>query len=142
VAAIHDYERARTGLFQDVLKWQARGWIGEIYPMIYMEDRGAFSYHAARALARSPAGTVLPGIGVHLHRSAGETAAQIAAARSLGAGGYALFAFAQLFPSPSHESRSDPSSKRLRAALRATVLALNGANAPAGPAAPGRGHAD
>jgi uncharacterized lipoprotein YddW (UPF0748 family) len=125
VAAIQDYDRARKGLFQDVVKWQARGWIGEIYPMTYAEEESVFSYHAARAIARSPAGTVFPGIGVHLHHAASETAAQIAVTRSLGARGYALFAFAQLFPSPSHESRSDPASKRLRAALRAQVLALN-----------------
>ena len=46
---------------------------------------------------------------------------QIEVARALGAKGYCLFSFTQIFPSPSHESRKDVSSRNLRAALRATL---------------------
>ena len=54
-----------------------------------------------------------------------KTARQIEVARALGAGGYCLFSFTQIFPSPSHESGKDVSSRNLRAALRATLLVLN-----------------
>ena len=124
VAAIPDYSRAVRGLFQDVAKWREKGWIDEIYPMTYEKDDEVFAFRASSAARRTP-GVVIPGIGVHLHQSAGRTVSQIDAARRLGAPGYALFAFANLFPSPSHESRSDPASKRLRAVLRANILAVN-----------------
>jgi len=127
VAAIPDYARAVRGLFQDVAKWREKGWIEEIYPMTYETDDEVFAFRASAAARRSP-GVVIPGIGVHLHRGAGRTVSQIDATRRLGAPGYALFAFANLFPSPSHESRSDPASKRLRAALRASILAANEAD--------------
>jgi uncharacterized lipoprotein YddW (UPF0748 family) len=125
VAAIPDYTRAVRGLFQDVARWRDRGWIDEIYPMTYEKDEGVFAYRASSALRRSAPGSVIPGIGAHLHDNAGRTVRQVDAARRLGARGYAIFAFANLFPSPSHESRSDPASKRLRAALRASILAAN-----------------
>jgi uncharacterized lipoprotein YddW (UPF0748 family) len=133
VAAIPDYSRAVRGLFQDVGKWRDRGWIEEIYPMTYEKDDEVFAFRASSAMRRSP-GAVIPGIGAHLHRSAGRTVSQIDAARRLGAPGYALFAFPNLFPSPSHESRSDPASKRLRATLRASILAANEEDPRAGQA--------
>jgi uncharacterized lipoprotein YddW (UPF0748 family) len=126
VAAIADLDRARTALFQDVPRWQARGWIDEVYPMTYERDAPGFAYRAAAVLTRCRRDQTFPGIGVHLFRSAGELSEQLEATRALGAGGYSLFAFANFFPSPSHESRNDPESKRLRAAMRATLLALNG----------------
>ncbi len=126
VAAIQDYDRARKDLFQDVVKWQSNGWIDEVFPMTYHQDDDVFTFQTRSALAKGPKGKVLPGIGVHLHASAGATARQIVLARKLGAGGYALFAFASFFPSPSHESQGDATSKRLRAALRAKLKELNG----------------
>jgi len=126
VAAIQDYERARQDLFQDVVKWQSRGWIDEVYPMTYDRDGSIFSFRAKMALSQGIAGKVFPGIGVHLLPSAQEIARQIHAARALGAPGYCLFAFASFFPSPSHESKDDSDSRRLRSELRQALLSLNG----------------
>jgi uncharacterized lipoprotein YddW (UPF0748 family) len=125
VAAIQDYERARQDLFQDVVKWQGRGWIDEVYPMTYDRDESVFSLRAKTALTQGLAGKVVPGIGVHLLASAQDAASQIRRARALGAPGYCLFAFASFFPSPSHESKADADAKRLRLELRQTLLSLN-----------------
>lgn len=130
VAAIPDYERARKGLFQDVVKWHSNGWVDEVYPMTYSADEADFAYRADMAVRLGPPGKVFPGIGVHLHSQPWETVRQIDVTRSLGAKGYCLFAFTSIFPSPSHEYRGDTDSRKLRAALRAAILARNGGARP------------
>ncbi|HVR73674.1 MAG TPA: family 10 glycosylhydrolase [Planctomycetota bacterium] len=124
VASIEDPVRAQNGLFQDVSTWQSEGWIDDVYPMTYHADEAAFRRRAAQCIGLGAAGRVHPGIGLHLHRSGRETARQIETARALGAKGWCLFAFASLFPSPSHESSSTPEARRLRAELRSAVLEL------------------
>lgn len=131
VAAIQDYSRARTGLFQDVNKWQGFGWIDEIYPMTYHKAEAPFRASALKAIESGGARRVMPGIGVYLFDSAAELSAQIKTTRALGAGGYALFAYANFFPSASHESRPDARGRQLRAELRAELQALNGIPASA-----------
>jgi uncharacterized lipoprotein YddW (UPF0748 family) len=131
VAAIQDYDRARGGLFQDVVLWQDAGWIDEVYPMTYAKDADTFAASVRSVLKRSknPA-RVYPGIGVHLLEAPGELERQIEICRSLGAQGYALFAFASFFPSTSHESRRDDPSRRLRAGFRAALEAAHGVSVP------------
>ncbi len=126
VAAIPDYKRAQEGLFQDVLKWQENGWIDEIYPMTYQKDPEIFRSVTSQWIRSGAAGKVIPGLGVHLHESAEETARQIGIARGLGAVGYCLFAYSNFFPSPSHESRANAASEVLRKQLRDKVRDLNG----------------
>lgn len=135
-AAIADYERARKALFQDVVTWQKHRWVDEVYPMIYTDDPKEFAQRSSLAMRAVPGSRVIPGIGVHTHSSARQTAQQIELTRRLGAGGYCLFAFTSLFPSASHEYRTDDSSRRLRASLRRTVLTLN--NQPPPPTSPGQ----
>lgn len=125
-AVLPDFERARRLFFQDAASWLERGWIDAVYPMIYAADPASFSVQVIDALRRSPRGGVFPGIGVHLHARAEDTVRQIRAARSLGARGYCLFSYAQIFPSPSHEYRADPASRRLRSELRRAISAANG----------------
>jgi uncharacterized lipoprotein YddW (UPF0748 family) len=126
VAAIADYERARTGLYQDVVRWQQRGWIDEVYPMVYDPDFPSFRKRLATILAQTPRGSpVYPGIGVFRQRTVEETTSQIALTRSLRTGGYALYAFTDFFPSPSHEYEADERARRLRDARREAVYVLN-----------------
>jgi len=132
-AAIQDYTRAQKGLFQDVVKWQENGWIDDVYPMTYHRDEAKFRLVAQKAVqaGRGAGGRVVPGIGVYLVDSAQEMARQIQTARTIGSGGYCLFAYANFFPSPSHESKSDERSKSLRAELRSKLRELNGIPAAA-----------
>ncbi|MBI4604212.1 MAG: family 10 glycosylhydrolase, partial [Planctomycetes bacterium] len=126
VAAIEDYERAREGLFQDVVKWQEAGWVEDVYPMTYHRGPADFLARARPALERGARGRVIPGIGAFLHGSAAETRRQVDLARGLRAGGYAVFAYSSLFPSPSPECGADAEAKALRSELRTAVLELNG----------------
>ncbi|MGQ9589254.1 MAG: glycoside hydrolase family 10 protein [Planctomycetota bacterium] len=137
-AVLPDFDRARRLFFQDAASWLEKGWIDAAYPMTYAADPASFSVQTAEALRRSPRGGVFPGIGVHLHARAEDTLRQIRAARSLGARGYCLFSYAQIFPSPSHEYRADPASRRLRSELRRAIFAANGLRpGPRGGEAPG-----
>jgi uncharacterized lipoprotein YddW (UPF0748 family) len=125
VAAIQDYERARRDLFQDVVKWQANGWIDEVYPMTYHRDDAAFRLYAGKAIGAGAPGKVIPGIGVHLLDSVQALARQIEWTRSSRSGGYCLFAYSNFFPSTSHESRSDTASRLLRTQMRSRMRELN-----------------
>jgi uncharacterized lipoprotein YddW (UPF0748 family) len=128
-AVLPDYASARRLYFQDAVKWQKQGWVDQVYPMTYAKNSTDFSYSASRAMHSGVPEKVIPGIGLHWHSTAVETARQIEVARALGASGYCLFSFSQIFPSPSHESGKDVPSRNLRAALRATLLVLNGGKA-------------
>ena len=124
-AAIKDFVRAREGLFQDVAAWQARGWVDEIYPMAYDRALQDFNATAARTLElAADRRRVYPGIGVHLLQAPADLRRQVEVTRTLGTGGYCLFAYASFFPSPSHESRDDPASRRLRASMRQALLGI------------------
>jgi len=126
VAAIQDFQRAREGLFQDVVTWQNEGWVDEVYPMTYVRSPAAFAARVKNVLGEGLEGKVFPGIGVHLHTRVEETVGQIEVTRALGTRGFALFAYAGLFPSPSHESKSDPQLRQLRSRLRRKIFTLNG----------------
>lgn len=128
VAAIQDIKRARDGLFQDIVTWQNNGWVDEVYPMTYVRSPTVFASRVRNLLNHGREGKVFPAVGAYLHKSVEETAKQIEMTRALGAQGFALFAFANLFPSPSHESRSDPQVRQLRFRLRRKIFTLNGGN--------------
>lgn len=123
-AAIANYDRARTALFQDAVTWQSSGWVQAVYPMTYTPDSNVFSGQVG-AILRQSSGTVIPGIGVYLHRQVEPTIRQIDAARQLGSSGYCLFAFASIFPSPSHEYRDDVAAKDLHSQLRRALVVAN-----------------
>jgi len=132
VAVLQDYGRARKKFLQDVVAWQSFPYLDEIYPMTYHESSADFAFYADAALRGMTAKKVIPGIGAHLHDRVSQTTRQIQVSRTLGAAGYCVFGFASLFPSPSHESKGDEASRRLRAELRAALLSLNGKKKPAG----------
>jgi uncharacterized lipoprotein YddW (UPF0748 family) len=126
VAAIQDFNRARDGLFQDVVTWQKEGWVDEVYPMTYVRSPSAFAGKVRAVLGHGLEGNVFPGVGAYLHTTVEETVRQIEVTRAVGTRGFAVFAFANLFPSPSHESKDDAEGRRLRFRLRRKIFTLNG----------------
>jgi hypothetical protein len=98
--------------------------------MTYQQAPATFLAAARTALSLDPSRRTYPGVGAYLHTTVAETARQVEITRALGAGGYAIFAYANLFPSPSHESRADLAAKQLRAQLRRRIAALNGVKTP------------
>ncbi len=125
VAAIKDYARARENFFQDVVTWQRRGWVDEVFPMTYDKTTSGFTTFASRALSVPQRDNVYPGVGVYLHDNARQLAAQLQQLERMNAKGYALFALSNFYPTPSHESRSDERSRALRASMRRAVANLN-----------------
>ena len=122
VAVLPDFARARKLFFQDTESWCARGWVDEIVPMSYRKDAASFSRQVRDAVAKSHGVPVSAGIGVYLFDSPEMLRQQIARAERLGASGHSLFAFSNFFPSPSHESKKDARSVRLRRAMRTALL--------------------
>lgn len=125
VAAIKDYDHAKKVLFQDVVIWQHRGWVDEVFPMTYDKVEVAFARFAEMAVHRGISRRVYPGIGVYMLSRPDQLAAQIERIRRTGAGGYALFALSNFFATTSHESSSDPRSEQLRREMRQTLVSAN-----------------
>ena len=131
IAASKNYERAREGLFQDVLTWRRRGWVDEIFPMTYARDNTVFSQDLRGVLSAGDPGRVCPGIGVYLHKDSSQLRSQVDLVRRMGAGGYALFALSNFYPTKSHESSNDSRSEALRSEMRETIRRLNGGTSSA-----------
>lgn len=125
VAAIKNYDHAKKMLFQDVVTWQHRGWIDEVFQMNYDKVEASFERFAAMAVRSGVRGKVYPGIGVYQLDRPEQLAARLERVRRTGAGGYALFALSNFFSTTSHESSSDPRSERLRARMRQVVVNAN-----------------
>lgn len=127
VAAIRDYSRARTVLFQDVVTWQRRGWADEVFPMTYTDSTRTFRKYVRAIWDAGPHSTVYPGIGVYLHKGKGtvQLVSQIRAARQMGARGYALFALSNFQATASHESGKGKKAQRARQAMRDALIDIN-----------------
>lgn len=125
VAAIKNYDHAKKMLFQDVVTWQRRGWIDEVFPMTYDKAEASFARLAVGTVQSGLPRKVYPGIGVYMLDRPEQLAAQIERIRRIGAGGYALFALSNFFPTTSHESHADQRAERLRNQMRQTVVSAN-----------------
>ena len=66
LAAIRDIDHARRRLFQDAPGWLRKGWLDEVYPMIYERELERFSSNVRRWTAACGADRVIVGVGVHL----------------------------------------------------------------------------
>lgn len=125
VAAIPDLDRAREGLFQDVVKWKEQGWVDDVIPMSYERDLRSWEQTLQRIASRLGTDRVYPGVGLHLHKSAESVIAQLQRSSAMGFEGYAAFAFTQLFPSPSHEFSSAAPARELRGQMRRSFYRLH-----------------
>ena len=123
-AVVRDLDRGRELYMQRSQAWLEQGWIDEVLPMNYQRDTRAFRESARLDLARA-GGRSITGLGAHLYASGSELRSQLEANASIGARGYALFAYTSFFPTPSHASRSGPEAQRLRHQLRAALRAFN-----------------
>jgi len=125
IAAIKNFQRAREGLFQDVLTWRSRGWVDEVFPMTYAADYSTFTSEVRTILSAGGAHQVFPGIGVYLFSEASELEAQADFVRRMGSRGYALFALSNFYPTSSHESSDSARAKAKRRDMRETLLRIN-----------------
>ena len=129
VAAIRDFNLARTRLLQDAAGWRKNGWIEEVYPMIYEPTALRFGEFAGDWARLCGGDSVVPGIGVHLLDGGESLRDQIRSIRRMPVAerpaGYCLFAYSEFFPSTSPECRRDAESLARRSAFRLLLRALN-----------------
>lgn len=123
-AVVRDFQRAGKLFFQDPPNWVRQRWVDLLLPMHYEADPEAFAFDTSLALKRAGNGRVHPGIGVHLFKSPENLLRQITASRSLGCGGFCLFAYSCFYPTSSHASRSGEAARRLRSSLRRALREL------------------
>ncbi|HLU47236.1 MAG TPA: family 10 glycosylhydrolase, partial [Planctomycetota bacterium] len=116
-AVIRDFDRARSHYFQDATKWVSARWVDEIVTMNYERELPRFEHHLATAIERAGANRVIAGIGAYLIGTPADVAAQIESSLRHGARGWAIFAYTDLFPSRSHESKSGADAERRRAEM-------------------------
>lgn len=116
-SVLRDFDRARARFFQDARTWVEKGWIAEVVPMNYERELGEFERHLADIVRSCGRDRVICGVGGYLARSANDVAAQIAAAERRRIRGWALFAYADLFPSRSHESHAGAEADQRRRAM-------------------------
>jgi len=108
-------EMGRDTYLQDGAAWINDGLIDRALPMIYTDKDEQFVGDLGAWLAAAPGKPVTPGLGTYLHgpeRSVG----QIGLARTAGADGFAVFAYASLFESANPLEKKDEDSKAARRA--------------------------
>jgi uncharacterized lipoprotein YddW (UPF0748 family) len=138
-AVIRDFDLARERYFQDAPRWIEAAWIDELVSMNYERSVADFDRHLQRACETAGASKVVCGIGAYLlDGNPASIAAQIRAARAAGTRGYAIFAWANLYATPSPASISGAAADRHRAALRRTILELHGVVPSVADSPPGR----
>ena len=124
-AVIRDFDGAKKRYFQDARKWLQSGYVAELVPMNYERKLDRFNHHLENALASGSPDSIVCGVGVYLVDDPRVVVRQIEAARRRGAGGYALFGYANFFRSPSHESAGGVAAERTRVTLQRAVRELN-----------------
>jgi len=112
LAAIRDREHARSHLFQDAEGWVNRGWVDQVYPMIYERESDRFTALARGWTGDFGGGKVVLGIGVHLLEKTPDVGEQIRLVRTTvaagRAAGYCLFSYGEFFPAPPKPPPSPP----------------------------------
>ncbi len=124
-AVVRDLDRGRELYFQNSRAWLERGWVDEVLPMNYDLNHTSFQRNTQKDMERASR-KVVPGLGAHLYRGTHDLEQQVAISRRIGAPGYALFAYASFWPTPSHASVSGRRAAALRRELRTALRRLNG----------------
>jgi uncharacterized lipoprotein YddW (UPF0748 family) len=104
LAAIRDREHARAHLFQDAEGWVKKGWVDQVYPMLYERESERFAARAREWIGALGGARVVLGIGVHLLPGAPAVDEQVRLARAAEgaerASGYCLFSYGEFFSPP------------------------------------------
>ncbi|MEM7263261.1 MAG: family 10 glycosylhydrolase [Planctomycetota bacterium] len=124
-AVLRDFSRARTNYFQDARQWRKERWVDEIVPMNYEKGTTRFRQHLQNANRDVGREAHICGVGMYLVPSANEFTRQVQTLRAERARGYAIFAYASLYPTKSHASRSGAKAVRSRRAMREALQRLN-----------------
>ena len=114
-AAVFPTASSRAQRFQDAEGWARQGLVDAVYPMIYEDAAGDFRELVDDAESRFRGVSVLPGVGAYRHDTPEQTIAQMRAC----SGGFAVFSYSSLWPSPDLTRREDAGlCRERREALR------------------------
>jgi uncharacterized lipoprotein YddW (UPF0748 family) len=118
-AAVFPTASARAQRFQDAEGWARQGLVDAVFPMIYEDAAGDFRELVDDALGQFRGVAVLPGVGAYRHDTAKQTLDQIRSCP----GGFALFSYSSLYPSPDATRREDERLCRARREALRDLLA-------------------
>lgn len=115
-------DTARTSMLQDWPHWVDNKWVDFVTPMAYTNNHTTYKKMIAQEKAAVDARTILmPGIGLHTHKSIEPTLEQIGIAREMDTDGVTLFAAVYMKEALKDALSAGPFSKKAELPFRNTA---------------------